>query len=92
MFAADGNKQEPLREEMRCFLETLFPFLKIVAAKLLWERFSVTVSASGGVTPDGGKRCAGVSGGGDGFFCRDAHGSKTSNFVSLNPVSDVLNL
>lgn len=46
MFAADGNKQEPLRgRDAMVFWKPYFLFLKIVATKLLWERLSMTVSS-----------------------------------------------
>lgn len=88
---SSGWKQTAASEgrDAMVFFGNLISFFKTHGDKAAVGTFQRdrVVSASGDVTPDGGKkRSAGVSGGG--FFCRDAHGSKTSNYISLNPVSD----
>lgn len=64
MFAADGNKQEPLREEMRWgfFFGNLVSFFKNRGDKAAVGTFQRdrVVSASGDVTPDGRKNEAQV--------------------------------
>lgn len=63
MFAADGNKQEPLREEMRWFFGNLISFFKNCGNKAAVGTFQRDRVVSE-------KQSVGVSGGGgDGLLC-----------------------